>query len=197
MKTVTATIRGIAPLLMNNPQTVDRFNAYSRAMAKINAKKTRRTDDDYHELHDIEVRSKLYFDDAIGVYVPATWVLSSVAANAFRVAKVSKQSIRGAVFNTEFKLALAYEGKELVKTADDVVGNAKFRKQLILPQGQVRVAKCAPIFHKWSFAATLEFDEKIIDPHQIEQIIKHSAKYNGFGDFRPTFGRASAEVKHV
>ena len=29
------------------------------------------------------------------------------------------------------------------------------------------------------------------------RIVQHAAQYGGFGDFRPRFGRATAEVKHV
>jgi hypothetical protein len=36
----------------------------------------------------------------------------------------------------------------------------------------------------------------MIDPGSLTAIAKHAAKYNGFGDFRPTFGRAVAEVTH-
>ena len=54
IRSLNVTITGMNPLLQNNPQTVDRFNDYTRAMAKINAKKTRRTDEDYRDLQDIE-----------------------------------------------------------------------------------------------------------------------------------------------
>lgn len=58
------------------------------------------------------------------------------------------------------------------------------------------IAKSFPIFHEWSFQTELEYDDKIIDPDSMERIISHAAKYNGFGDFRPTFGRATVEVQH-
>ena len=38
---------------------------------------------------------------------------------------------------------------------------------------------------------------KIIDPDSLTRIVEHTSKYGGFGDFRPKFGRAIAEVKHV
>lgn len=197
MQTLRATITGINPLLQNNPQTVDRFNPYAKSMARINAKKTRRTDDDYRELQDIEVRSKLYFDDEVGVYVPATWVISSIASNSFRVAKISKADIRGSVFMMEDVLPLQYRNMEKVKTPDDIVGNPEFRQKMTLKQGQVRIVKAMPIFHKWSFTFDMEYDDKMIDPESLEGIIKHASKYGGYGDFRPTFGRAVAEVNHV
>jgi hypothetical protein len=197
MQQAKVKVTGINPLLQNNPQTVDRFNPYTKRMAQINAKKTRRTDDDYRELQDIEVRSKIYFDDKLGIYVPGSWVSAALAAASFKVAKISKAEVRGSVFMTEDRIRLNYENSNLVKEPDDIVKNPQFRIAMTLKQGQVRVVKAVPIFHKWGFETVIEFDDKTIDPDSIARIIEHSAKYGGFGDFRPTFGRAVAEVNHV
>lgn len=196
IQTLSATITGVSPLLQNNPQTVDRFNKYAKAMARINSKKTKRTDDDYRELQDIEIRSKIHFDDDVGIFAPSTWVTAAIAGNSFRTVKVSKADVRGAVFVTDDKLPLNYRDKSKVKKPEDIVANGDFRINLTLRQGQSRILKAAPIFHDWSFSFGLEFDDKIIDPQSLQYVIEYSARYGGFGDFRPTFGRASAEVKH-
>lgn len=196
MRICKVAIRGVTPLLQNNPQTVDRFNKFAKRMAQINAKKTRRTDDDYLELRDIEIESKVYFDAEIGVYVPSSWLAEAVACSAFKTAKISRADIRGAMFTTDDKIKLAYRGSNKVKKVTDIVGNPEFRQLLTLPQGQVRVVKAFPIFHEWSFATSLEFDDKIIDPDSLTRIVEHTSKYGGFGDFRPKFGRAVAEVTH-
>ena len=195
IRQATIKITGISPLLLNNPQTVDRFNAFAKKMAAINAKKTRRTDDDYAELRDLEMRAKLYFDDQ-GVYVPSSWVMSAIAAAAFKVAKISRADIRGALFTTDDNIRLSYANQDKVKKPEDVVKNDLFRHSMNLKQGQVRVVKFCPIFHDWSFTTGVEFDDKIIDPDSLTNIIQHAAKYGGFGDLRPTFGRARAEVTH-
>lgn len=197
MRQAVITVTGINPLLQNNPQTVDRFNQYTKRMAQINAKKTRRTDDDYLELQDIEVRAKVYFDSDIGVYVPASWLSAGIAATAFKVAKISRADIRGALFTTDDRIKLMYRDSAKVKTPEDIVRNQDFRIKLTLKQGQVRVVKAVPIFHNWWFETGVEFDDKIIDPDSLTRIVEHMAKYGGFGDFRPTFGRATAEVEHV
>lgn len=196
IRSMTASITGINPLLMNNPQTVDRFNPYTKAMSKINAKKTKRTDDDYRELQDIEVRAKMYFDESTGIYVPSNWMLAAIAAVSFKTTKISKNEVRGSVFTTRDKLPLTYRDMAKVKKPEDIVGNPEFRINLTLRQGQVRVVKAAPIFHDWSFQCQLEYDDKTLDPDSLVRIIKHAATYGGFGDFRPTFGRATAEVSH-
>jgi len=189
-------ITGVTPLLQHNPQTVDRFNPIARRMSQINSKKTRRTDEDYRELADLEIQAGVYFDDSLGVFVPTRWVMAAYAKHSHSVAKVAKAGIRGSVFTTANEVSLKYKGMDKVKTAEDIVKNPMFRHKMILPQGQVRVAKNFPIFHDWSFDVGMEYDDTQIDPDAMERIIKHAAKYGGFGDFRPTFGRAIAEVEH-
>jgi hypothetical protein len=191
MQTINVTYKGLTPLLQANPQTVSRNNHFARAMKVINAKKTRRTDSDYAELADLEVEAGVYFDKTVGVYVPSSWVLESIAARSFAVAKIGRERIRGAVFMVADKLPLTYRGKQKVKDITDIVKNGEFRHSMILPQGQVRVEKTKPIFHDWSFSAEIEFDDTVLDTADMKRIIDQAARYVGFGDFRPTFGRAT------
>lgn len=190
-------VTGISPLLQNNPQTVDPFNHYAKAKKAITNKRTAKTDDDLLELGNIETESKLYFDDEIGVYIPATWITEAIICTGFSVAKIGRAKMRGGLFATEPKIKLKYRGMNKVKTITDVVMNSEFRHRMLLKQGQVRVPKDAPIFHDWSFETAVEFDDTVVDMGSLRRIVERSAKYGGFGDFRPTFGRANAEVLDV
>ena len=184
---------GISPLLQNNPQTVDPFNHYAKLKKPLTSKRSK-TDEDLYAIREIEVESKVFFDDEIGIYIPTRWVLASIAKNSHALARVSKAKIRGAVFTTHEKAKLIYDGMNLVKSKIDIVKNEKFVTTLILPQQQVRLAKNFPIFHKWSFEVELEYDDTIIDRSDMIRILEYGGKYGGFGDFRPTYGRALCEV---
>jgi hypothetical protein len=197
IRTASITVKGVTPLLTNNPQTVDRFNKFSRRMSEINAKKTRRTDDDYMELRALELESKSYFDDKTGIYVPSSWVAEAIACNGFKVAKLSRDTIRGSLFTTVDKIPLTYENQDKVKGLQDIVKNPFFHWVVGIPQGKVRVMKAYPIFHRWSFTTMVEFDDKTIDPGSLTRITEYAGKYGGFGDFRPKFGRAEVAVTHV
>ena len=192
MKSITYTVQGLLPLLMNNPQTVDPFNRYARERSAITSKR-KKLDEDLLELRRLDIESKVYFDQELGVYVPSTWVVSSVLANSWTRAKIKKSDIRSAVFPTQPKLRLRYDGENLVKSLEDLSQNGKFQTVMLLKQQQVKVAKAMPIFHKWSFDVGLEFDDSIIEERTLVGLIEHGAKYGGFGDFRPTYG--IAEVK--
>lgn len=190
------TVTSINPLLQNNPQTVDPFNRYSKAKKTITNKRTK-TDDDLIELGNLDTESKIFFDDKIGVYIPARWLTEAICTAAFSIIKTGKDKMRGGVFLVDEKIKLHYAGEESVKEISDVVMNPRFRHRMCLPQGKVRIAKDFPIFHDWSFNTLIEFDDTVVDFDGIKRIMERTSKYVGFGDFRPTFGRALAEVGNV
>lgn len=190
-------ITGINYLLQNNPQTVDPFNRFAKAMKAITDKKTNKTDDDRIELGNIETEAKLYFDDELKVYVPSRWLVEAICTGAFAVIKIGKDKMRGGIFATSDKIKLNYKGMEKVKTIPDVVMNPMFRHRALLPQTGKRIPKDFPIFKDWSFEAGIEFDDTVVDFAGLKKVVERTAKYVGFGDFRPTFGRATAEVKNV
>lgn len=190
-------IKGISQLLQNNPQTVDPFNRFAKAMKAITAKRTGKTDDDLIELGNIETESKIYFDDDLKVYVPTRWLTEAIITGAHAVVKTGRDKMRGGIFAVEEKAKLTYRGQEKVKTITDVVMNPEFRLRMGLPQGKVRIPKDFPIFKDWAFSTVIEFDDTVIDFGSLKRVTERTAAYVGFGDFRPTFGRAAAEVAHV
>ena len=194
IRTATIKITGISPLLQNNPCTVDPFNKFSKLKKSITNKRGAKTEDDLLELGNIETESKLYFDQEIGVYVPSTWVTEAIICTGFQVAKIGRAKMRGGIFATEPKIPLQYRDKAKVKDVADIIKNPAFRHRMLLPQGQVRVPKDAPIFHDWSFSTAIEFDDTVVDLATLKRIAERASTYGGFGDFRPTFGRATAEV---
>lgn len=184
---------GFCPLLQNNPQTVDIFNKYAKEKAALTSKR-KKTDEDVLEVRRIEIESKVHWKDKVGVIIPSSWIMSSIAKNSFKQAKISKDNARGGIFIVEQYAPLRYDGMEKVKSVKDISGNERFNILMILPQQQVRLAKAFPIFHKWSFEFNVEFDNTILSQDELIKILEYGAKYNGFGDFRPTFGRATIEV---
>ena len=188
MKQLTVKFTGIDSLIMNNPQTVDPLNKYSKEK-KVYTSKRVKTDEDVLSLRSLEIRSKLYFDEKMKVYVPSTWVTSSIIANSWAKGKVKKADIRSSVFTTEPKLKLYYDGDNTVNEPLDIVGNGDFHHVQILKQAQVRIVKASPKFNNWSFSVMIDFDDAQINESELKQLIEYGAKYGGYGDFRPTFGR--------
>lgn len=197
MESIKFKIEGIEPLLLNNPQTVDIFNPYSRAKKAITGKRSK-TDEDHLEIRRLDVESKVYWDEKLGVYVPTTWLMAAIAGQSWARAKIKKAEIRSCVFPTEGRLKLSYSGEQKVKAIADISSNPEFIHTMLLKQGQVKLAKAAPIFRDWSFEGEIEFDSQIIDRSTLVSLLEYAASYNGFGDFRPTYGRSVfAEVESM
>ena len=207
MQSLKVRVTGIEPLLLNNPQSVDPFNKYAREAKKITSQR-KKTDEDLLNLRRIEMKSKLYWDGAekkedeeewkeknpdkkpLGVYVPSSWITAAIASQSWNKAKIKKAEIRSGVFVMQPKIKLKYNSMKSVEFPVDIVSNESFKHAMNLKQGQVRITKVAPIFHNWSFEFDLDFDDEIINKSELKHLIETAAKYGGFGDFRPTFGRA-------
>ena len=193
IRTMQLKVTGISPLLINNPQTADPLNKYAKQKKTFTSKRDK-TDNDYFNIQLIEMQSKIYWDEELGMYIPSTWIMGALAGSSHKVARISKKSIRGGVFTTDSKLKLNYKDSNKVKTPDDIINNLSFRQIMLLPQEGVRIPKAVPIFHDWSFETEIEFDDSVVNFANLADILKHASVYGGYGDFRPTFGRGITEV---
>ena len=188
MKNLKCTVTGNNEIRVNNPQSADSLNKYAKKIKALRAVK-KKTDADEALLRNMEVESKLYFNDELGVWIPTTWIMAAVGKLAFKQIKVSKADIRGGVFVNGTKIKLNYHDMDKVKKIEDLVLNPFFRSTELLKQGMVKVPKSIPTFTNWSFDIDLDFDEEVITEIEIERILKLAIERHGFGDFRPTYGR--------
>jgi len=195
MKNLKVKFTGISPLLQNNPQTVDVFNSYSKLKKPLVKKGAKRTEEDTLALRIIDVESKLFLNDELGVYIPDGWMQSFLASNT-KPRSFTLKDVRGGIFTTTNKAKLTFDGMNLVSKKIDISKNDKFIYTRLVKQGQVKLAKVFPIFHNWSFEFELEYEDTMFDIDELVQHIKHNAKYGGFGDFRPSFGRCLAEIQY-
>ena len=192
MKNLKAMINGNNEIRINNPQSADPLNKYAKKFKELNANR-KKTDADIEVMRNLEIESKLYFDEKVGVWIPSTWIMAAISKESFKQCKISKANTRGAVFTNVNKIPLKYNGIKAVKTIEDLVLNKDFRTTELLKQGQVKIAKGIPTFTDWSFEIDLDFDEEVVTENEIIKILKVAVERNGFGDFRPTYGRGKLE----
>lgn len=194
MQTLKFKLKGYDSLLVNNPQTSDPLNKYAKEMKNISGKR-KKTDEDIIAMREIELRAKIYWDSEIGIYVPSTWIVAAIAGVSWSKAKIKKADIRSSVFPTAPKLKLNYSGMNTVKEPIDIVKNAEFHNVVSIKQGQVRVVKATPIFNGWSVDVEVDFDNTVLNEAELKSLIVQASTYGGYGDFRPTYGRATVEFE--
>jgi len=193
MQELNIKIVGTGELLMNNPQSADPLNRYAKKIAPLSSKRGK-TDEDHNELKNLRLESSIYLTEALGVFIPTSWVTAALAKNSHGVAKIAKAKIRAGVYADVQKVKLNFKGMNKIKTKQDIIKNPEFHNTMLMTQGQVKIPKTKPIFTDWSFQLKLMFDPTIVNESELKNILEYCCRYGGFGDFRPTFGRAVLEI---
>jgi len=192
MQSMKFRLNGIDSLLINNPQTSDPLNKHAKEMKSISSKR-KKTDEDIIAMREIELRAKIYWDSELKIYIPSTWITAAISGVSWSKAKIKKADIRSSVFPTKSKVKLHYDGMKSVQEPIDIVKNSDFHNVVSLKQGQVRVVKAAPIFRNWFADIELDYDNSLLNERELMTLIETASSYGGYGDFRPTHGRARVE----
>ena len=86
MKKIKCEFHGISPIILHSCQCVNPLHPLSLEMKKITSKR-KKTEEDLIRLSNLEWESGLYWDDEVGVYIPA----ENIEATIREGAKASKQ----------------------------------------------------------------------------------------------------------
>lgn len=184
----TITITGTAPLLMHNSRLANPLDPAAKAVKRVTSKRTK-TDDDYEELARLEHAGSLYFDVDAGPYIPADNIWRAL----YDGAKKSKRGpkVKEGVFISTDINPLAYRGP---RDVDGLWKDEGFRHLASAKVGMQRVMRTRPIFREWATDAEGELDTAILDLPELVQIAETAGHLIGLGDWRPRYGRFSAEV---
>lgn len=184
----TLTLSGTAPLLQHNARLSDPLDPATKALKRASSKRTK-TDDDHALVAEAEFRGSLYIDPDIGPYIPG----ENIAAALFEGAKLNKLGVkvkRGMFIETDVN-PLAYNGP---RTADGLWADMNFRHRASVKVGTARVIRTRPVFSGWTSSCDGVIDETQLDLDLLQQIASNAGAFIGLGDWRPRFGRFTAEV---
>ena len=175
-------LKGETPLLMSSGESdreSDTYLAY-RTLSKARNK----TLEQESRLRELEWYTRLYFDEALGPYIPGKNIkeLLRSAATKWR----DGENVKRSLVIPDYRIPLSYDGP---KTAAEL-WTAGFKYTTMVANagaGSGRVERCRPCFEKWALECEIAFDSEELDAHRVEEIVKRSEKY-GLGDYRPEFG---------
>lgn len=85
---------------------------------------------------------------------------------------------------------LVYDGP---KSADELWQDERFRFSAIVRVGTARVERMRPTFDKWSSIVTVQFDNEVVNIGRIDDWVSIAGTQVGFGDWRPKYGRFTAQ----
>lgn len=179
-------IKGVAPLLMHAPKTVDPLSPEARAMKKISAKKTK-TEDDHAEMMRIEFLAGLYWRKDVGFFLPGDMIAAALK-QAARLTKKGKDFERYAVIFEPF-LPFRFGGDTTLKTPEQVFEHGGYVDRRDVKVGAARVIRTRPRFDQWSTEFVVGFESSKINAEDIDGFVASAGQYIGLGDKRPSFGR--------
>jgi len=192
MRKLNVTFKGVDPLLMHDCKCVNPLHPISLQLKALTGKR-KKTEEDLAKISDLEFMSGLYWDDEIGVYIPAENIARCMEEGAKSMKKgkdiVRHVSIKGSM------IPLDYGAK---KTLDELCADFSYRDVRAAGVMRARVVRTRPRFHAgWKLNFTIEFDENNIDAQTICQAIDYAGSYIGLCDFRPRYGKFTASVTEI
>jgi hypothetical protein len=191
METLTATFKGIAPLLMHNVRLADPLNPYALALHELTSKRSKKTEDNHLEIRRAEWFGGMYDVEGKPV-IPADMVLAATIEGA-RKKKNGKQVQQG-VFEALPFFPLVYDGpKDITKLFNDSSGAYMDCRSVVV--NRARVMRCRPRFNAWELPVALYYDETIIDREKLATALMDAGRLCGLGTYRPRYGRFEVEFK--
>lgn len=172
-------------MIVHNGQTANPTNKWAKAMKAVSGKRSK-TDADYEELARLEFLAGMYMGPN-GPIIPATNIDAMVinAAKKLKEGMIAKSGV--------FCLSpsdMEYEGP---RTADGLWLDERFRFVALVRVSTARVARTRPIFNEWSAVVKLNIEDTAVNATRVDQWMSIAGLQVGLGDWRPQYGRFSAE----
>ncbi|WP_133116297.1 hypothetical protein [Amycolatopsis antarctica] len=183
---------GTAPLLMHNVRLADDQDPYVKAIKKLTAKKTKKTDDDKMEIDRLSFAGGMYHDDDLGPYLPAENIFRCLM-EAGSLTRSGKKIERGVIFDGT-RARLNYDGPRDLETLWGDDGASPFVDRRMVAVQRQRIPRVRPIFPDWSATIGVEIDPQVIDFDEFEDIVAKAGRLIGIGDYRRFYGKFEGKV---
>jgi hypothetical protein len=185
-KTLTFRITGDAPLIMHNGSLADPLSKGAKQLKQVSSKR-KKTDADFERMAEIEFKNGLYIDEDRGPVIPG----ENIEATIYNAAKITKEGkiAKSACFVPKAAV-LQYDGP---RDADGLWQDERFRNSAGVKVGMSRVMRTRPIFHDWSAIVEIEYEDSVVNEEQVERWVVSGGTQVGLCDWRPKFGRFTAE----
>jgi hypothetical protein len=183
---------GTAPLLMHNVRLADDQDPYTKAISKLTAKRSKKTEEDKLEIDRLSFAGGMYHDLEMGPYIPAENIFRCLM-EAGSLTRSGKKIERGVIFEGT-RARLEYDGPRDVDTLWGEDGNSPFVDRRMVAVQRQRIPRVRPIFPNWAASIGVEIDTQVLDPEEFEDIVFKAGKLIGIGDYRRFYGKFEGKV---
>lgn len=123
-----------------------------------------------------------------GPIVPAPMIEGAIINGAKKVKK--GVDCKAAAFARNHA-QLIYDGP---RTAEELWEDERFRHRGMVVVNKSKVFRTRPIFTNWSAVITIDFEDTILTHENILSFSKTAGAFCAIGDWRPRYGRFTAEL---
>ena len=191
MKRIKCEFHGISPIILHSCQCVNPLHPLSLEMKKITAIR-KKTEEDIRKLSDLEWEGGLYWDDEVGVYIPAENIEATIREGA-KARKKGKNIVKGFMCE-DLKVPLDIKEK---LTKEQMREDMRFRDVRAMKVQQARVMRTRPRFNTWNLTFEASYDENMLDFKDVVDAIEYSGQYVGLCDSRPKYGKFVAKITEL
>lgn len=191
MKTLRVTWKGITPLIMHSCKCVNPLHPISKELQKYTPKK-KKTDEDLKIISDLEWQAGAYWEDEIGLYIPA----ENVEATIKNGAKAYKKGTDVQKYVEVKDLYIPFNYGENL-TLDELISKYEYRDTRPMTVNRNKVMRTRPRFDKWNITFNLMYNEEKIDLDVILNAMEYAGQYVGLCDSRPKYGKFVVVVEEI
>ena len=192
MQNLKLRLIGESPLLMHSDRFANPLDDGTKQHKALTGKR-KKTDEDHEAIAESEWRGALYWDKALGPYLPSANIRATLVDGA-KLSKLGKAVQRGTMLLAD-KIRLEYSGP---RDPQVMVKDPRFIDCRSVCVSGKRLMRYRPVFDKWAVDVEVTFDPAIIEERQIVDSMRAAGSLIGLGDFRPNkgghFGRFSVEL---
>lgn len=182
MKTMKIAVTGTTALMLNNPQTVNPFNEYSKALKPLTSKRSK-TEEDLLEIHRLKFLASLYYEN--GTYVLPSEHFEQSIISAARERKL------GRAFERSFYIAenSVLEFRDNDKTPEELFKIGAYVDIRAVGIKNSMVTTSRAIVPNWSTIVECSYDETQLDEKDIIDVFAVAGMRYGVGTYRRKFGK--------
>lgn len=188
MKTISFKLVGVSPLMLNNPRTVSPFDAYSKQISGLTAKR-KKTEEDQLEICRLKFLASLYQNSKGEYIIPSSHIMQAVkcAAKEIRLGAKVERSF-GVMDDGLLKF------KDADKTPEQLYELGIYVDCRAVGIRCAKVLATRAIFPEWSTECTCWYDESQLDRDQIVKLFEVAGLRYHLGTFRAMYGKFEAKV---
>lgn len=184
MELVQFKVRGIAPLILHNGLLADPLNKWTKAIASLTARGTKKTDATIMEIGRLEWFGGLYTNEDNRIIMPDFVIEAAIVSGAKRSRLGT--AFKSAIFVTqhaELDLGRRY------KSLEDLYEDETTRDRRLVGVNSNRVPRTRPIFRNWQADWNVQYDSDQVNFANLLKSVQDAGAYCGVGDYRPRYGR--------